>query len=177
MSARDDRPKEWTCRRCCRNLGWTYRPPREEELDLPCVRCHEVMEADERAVEVNRLLLAALNAGRKAIVAVEISSISPPPVRAAASAETAGLTCTVDEAGELLGCRTTKVYELLRQGRLIPAEKFGRKRMVLRSSVEALLKSGGINSMPEKPKKTAPAKPRAKDAKTLAAAIAKLPVK
>jgi hypothetical protein len=49
--------------------------------------------------------------------------------------------------------------------------------MILRSSVEALLKAGGIGAKSEPPKKATPVKPRAKDAKSLAAAIAKLPVK
>jgi excisionase family DNA binding protein len=172
-----DQPKAWACRRCCRNFDWTYRPPREEELDLPCIRCRDVLDANERAVEVNRLLLAALNSGKRLTVAMQTSPAGPQPLEAAEINPSPGIACTVKEAGIMLGCGATKVYALLSQGRLLPAEKFGRKRMILRSSVEALLKAGGINSTPEPPRKATPAKPRAKDAKSLAAAIAKLSVK
>jgi len=60
----------------------------------------------------------------------------------------------------MLGCGTTKVYELLNEGRLQAAEKFGRRRMVLKSSVVALLQAGGIAAQPAPPTKSAAAKPR-----------------
>lgn len=176
-----DQPKAWACRKCCRNFDWTYRPPREEELDLPCVRCREVLDADERAVEVNRLLLAHLRAGAMRTLALPVPvGVLAPLTTAEPEAGTPGSTataCTIQDAAALLGCGTTKVYELLNQGRLLPAEKFGRKRMVLRASVEALLNASARPAPPERPQKAAPAKPRARSAKSVAAAIAKLSVK
>lgn len=172
------RPEGWVCRRCTEWWNWhPYQPPTEQELDAPCAECRKTMDAEERVVEVNRHLLARLSAGKRLTVAMQISSAGPQPAEAQEINPTQGIACTVKEAGTMLGCGTTKVYALLSQGRLLPAEKFGRKRMILRSSVEALLKAGGINSTPEPPRKATPVKPRAKDAKSLAAAIAKLPVK
>jgi excisionase family DNA binding protein len=144
---------------------------------VPCAECRKAIDADERTAEVNRLLLARLSAGKRLTVAMQISPAGTQPVETPEINPSLGIACTVKEAGTMLGCGATKVYALLSQGRLLPAEKFGRKRMILRSSVEALSKAGGINSTPEPPRKATPVKPRAKDAKSLAAAIAKLPVK
>ncbi|QRK05584.1 helix-turn-helix domain-containing protein [Archangium violaceum] len=165
----ESRPQEWVCRRCTERWRWKpYKFPTEAQLDDPCVECGEVLDLQERAVEVQRQLLAHL-AGRPSPLAVPGPEASPASSRP-------GLTCTVKEAAALLGCGTTKVYELLSHDQLV-ASKIGRKRLVLRASVEALLQRGGIGSTPERPKKAAPAKTQAKDAKALAAAISKLPLK
>jgi excisionase family DNA binding protein len=137
------------------------------------------MDAEERAVEVNRLLLARLSGGSGFLAlpfpaALPVRQPDTPPGSTSPNPEFA---CTVKEAGAMLGCGTTKVYELLNEGRLQAAEKFGRRRMVLKSSVEALLQAGGISARAVQPTKSAPAKSRIKDASSLAAAIAKLPVK
>jgi excisionase family DNA binding protein len=174
------RPEGWVCRRCTEWWNWhPYRPPTEQELDVPCAECRKTMDAEERAVEVNRLLLARLSAGSGPLalpIPTALTDRQPQP-HPASTQSTPEFSCTVKEAGAMLGCGTTKVYELLNEGRLQAAEKFGRKRMVLKSSVEALLKAGGISAPPPQPRKPAPDKPRAKDAKSLAAAITKLPVK
>jgi excisionase family DNA binding protein len=137
------------------------------------------MDAEERAVEVNRLLLARLSGGSGFLAlpfpaALPVLQPETPPGSTSPNPEFA---CTVKEAGAMLGCGTTKVYELLNEGRLQSAEKFGRRRMVLKSSVVALLQAGGIAAQPTPPTKSAPAKPRARSAKSVAAAIAKLPIK
>lgn len=46
----------------------------------------------------------------------------------------------VEVAGALLGCRRTQVFALLAIGKLTPAPRQGRRRMVTRASVDALLK-------------------------------------
>lgn len=46
----------------------------------------------------------------------------------------------VEAAGELLGCKRTQVFALLATGKLVPAPRQGRRRMVTRASVDALLK-------------------------------------
>lgn len=164
----ESRPKGWVCRRCTEQWRWQpYKFPTEAQLDDPCLECGAVLDIQERAVEVQRQLLAHL-AGRPSALAVPGPEASP-------ASSGPGLTCTVKEAAALLGCGTTKVYELLSHGQLV-ASKIGRKRLVLRASVEALLQRGGIESTPERPKKAAPAKSHAKDAKALATAISKLPL-
>lgn len=174
------RPEGWVCRRCTEWWNWhPYKPPTEQELDSPCAECRKTMDAEERAVEVNRLLLARLSAGSGPMalpIPTALTDHQPQP-HPASTQSTPEFACTVKEAGAMLGCGTTKVYELLNKGRLQAAEKFGRKRMVLKSSLEALLKAGGIAAPPPRPRKPASNKPGAKDAKSLAAAISKLPVK
>lgn len=46
----------------------------------------------------------------------------------------------VEAAGALLGCRRTQVFALLATGKLVSAPRQGRRRMVTRASVDALLK-------------------------------------
>jgi excisionase family DNA binding protein len=162
------RPEGWVCRKCTEEWNWQpYKPPTEAQLDGACVECGAVLDLQERAVEVQRQLLAHL--------ASRSLTLAAPGQEASPASSGPGLTCTVKEAAALLGCGTTKVYQLLSHGRLM-ASKIGRKRLVLRASVEALLREGGSGPTPERPKKKAPAKPSAKDAKSLAAAISKLPL-
>lgn len=49
------------------------------------------------------------------------------------------MTLTVAEAAELLRCGRSRVFELLAEGRLVRAPKFGRHTVITRESVEALL--------------------------------------
>lgn len=170
------RPEGWVCRRCVEWWEWhPYRPPTEQELDAPCAECRKPLDAEERAVEVNRLLLARLSSGSN-FLALPVPPVRQPELSPGSTTPNPEFACTVKEAGAMLGCGTTKVYELLNEGRLQAAEKFGRRRMVLKSSVEALLQAGGISARATQPTKSAPAKSRIKDARSLAATIAKLPV-
>ena len=176
-----DQPKVWACRKCCRNFNWTYRPPKEEDLDEPCVRCHEVMEAEERAVEVQRLTLKYLCAGKMPIITQVVTQVAQ--VESAASVEPhppepgSGVACTVDEAGRRLGCKRTTVFQLLKAGRLMAAPKVGRQRMVLVASVDELLAAGGLGAVrDERPARPRTRKARTTNGKVLAAEIAKLPV-
>lgn len=61
---------------------------------------------------------------------------------AALEASTPGSTAvTVLQAGQLLGCGRTEVFALLKSKRLNRARRSGRKVMVTRASVEALLRT------------------------------------
>lgn len=75
------RPDGWVCRACTEWWEWhPYRPPTEQELDEPCVKCRKSLDAAERAVEVNRHLLARLNA-RPSPLAAPIPSAPTAPAR------------------------------------------------------------------------------------------------
>lgn len=144
------RPEGWVCRSCCRFWEWTYRPPSEPELDEPCVKCGEVLELQERAVEVQRLTLKHLLAGRTPMISQVVTQVAQ--VESAASMEPqppepgSGVACTVEEAGRRLGCKRTTVFQLLKAGRLMAAPKVGRQRMVLVASVDELLVAGGVGA-------------------------------
>jgi excisionase family DNA binding protein len=170
------RPDGWVCRRCTEWWEWhPYRPPTERELDVPCAECRKTIDADERAVEVNRLLLASLSAGSRPTMDVRFSPSSAPAVDAA-NDETDGIACSVDEAGRRLGCKRTMVFKLLKEGRLVAAPKLGRKRMVLVASVDALLEAGGVEGPAPARRAERTRRTGRVDGKTLAAEIAKLPV-
>jgi excisionase family DNA binding protein len=173
---RRGRPDGWVCRRCTEWWEWhPYRPPTERELDMPCAECRKAIDPDERAVEVNRLLLARLSAGTKPNVDVRFSPSSSPSVDAANDASE-GIACTVDEAGRRLGCKRTMVFKLLKDGRLMAAPKLGRKRMVLVASVDALQEAGGVEGPVSATRTVRPRRTGRVDGKSLAAEIAKLPV-
>lgn len=177
LPAYPERPPGWICRRCVEWWNWhPYRPPTEKELDEPCAKCGKALDFEERKVEVLRLLLARAGAG--GTWDVPVPSVHPLPVPGAAQDEesSSGVACTVDEAGRRLGCKRTVVFKLLRQGRLVAAPKLGRKRLVLVSSVDALLEAGGVSSVVEPKKPRRPRGPRTGNGKALAAEIAKLPV-
>jgi excisionase family DNA binding protein len=175
------RPEGWVCRSCCRFWEWTYRPPSEPELDEPCVKCGEVLELQERAVEVQRLTLKHLLAGRTPMISQVVTQVAQ--VESAASVESqppepgSGVACTVEEAGRRLGCKRTMVFQLLKTGRLVAAPKLGRQRMVLTASVDELLAAGGVGAARDaRPAQSRPQKARSTNGKSLAAEIAKLPV-
>lgn len=46
---------------------------------------------------------------------------------------------TIAEAGQILGCSERRAWDLLAEGRLVRAPAFGRKTLVTRASVDALL--------------------------------------
>jgi excisionase family DNA binding protein len=175
------RPEAWTCRACCSFWDWVYRPPTEAELDGACAVCSGVLSAEERKVEVDRLLLAQVSTAAKTVVPpVPVSTMAAPPRPDSKAGRPGSMAriCTVEDAAAILGCGPTKVYELLSQGLLKPANTFGRKRMFFRSDVEALLNPPTRPPPWKRQAEAAPAKPRVRrDAKSLAAAIAKLPVK
>ena len=79
-------------------------------------------------------------------------------VAALRTAPQAGATAlTVEAAAQRLGCGRSRVFELLAEGKLQPAAKHGRKRMVTLESVDQLLATG----VPPKrvvPKRPAPAR-------------------
>jgi excisionase family DNA binding protein len=49
------------------------------------------------------------------------------------------LTMSIDEVGEMLGCKRTRVFQLLKDGTLDRAPRFGRDLRILRASVERAL--------------------------------------
>ncbi len=96
LPVRRGRPDGWVCRRCTEWWEWhPYRPPTEQELDIPCVECRKTMEPEERAVEVNRHLLARLNAG-SGFLALPVPTIISSPGPPAAQGQ---LRSVVDEGG------------------------------------------------------------------------------
>jgi excisionase family DNA binding protein len=145
---------------------------------MPCVECRKAMEPEERAVEVNRHLLARLSSG-PGFLALPVPSVvvgQPSCVDSPATEPTSGIACSVEEAGRRLGCKRTMVFRLLREGRLVAAPRLGRKRMVLAESVDALLAAGGVDALEPRRRAAAPRGPRTGKGKALAAEIAKLPV-
>ena len=171
------RPEAWTCRACCSFWDWVYRPPTEDELDGTCAACSGVLCAEERKMEVNRLLLTRLRAGDTWDIPAPVGNQRPSASIPGEVESSPGGACTVDEAGQRLGCKRTVVFKLLREKRLLAAPKLGRKRMVLRSSVDALLEAGGVSRTAPVPKKDSRFRgPRAGNGQALAAEIAKLPV-
>ncbi len=173
------RPEGWVCRRCTEWWNWhPYRPPAESELDAPCAECRKTMDAEERAVEVNRLLLARLSSGSN-VLSLPVPTVAlgqPSRVNSSTTESTPALACTVDEAGQRLGCKRTVIFKLLREGQLAAAPKLGRRRMVLTASVDALLEAGGVGAVPEPRQLPRTRGPRTASGKILAAEIAKLPV-
>jgi|GEM_PF-2120184 len=181
LPVRWGRPDGWVCRRCTEWWEWhPYRPPTEQELDMPCVECRKTMEPEERAVEVNRHLLARLSTG-PGFLALPVPSVVMGQLSredSSATESTSGIACSVEETGRRLGCKRTMVFRLLREGRLVAAPRLGRKRMVLAESVDALLAAGGVDALASQPRKRAAASrgPRTGKGKVLAAEIANLPV-
>lgn len=147
---------------------------------MPCVECRKAMETEERAVEVNRHLLARLSSG-SGFLALPVPSVvvgQPSCMDSPATESASGIACSVEEAGRRLGCKRTMVFRLLREGRLVAAPRLGRKRMVLAESVDALLAAGGVDALESQPRRRAAASrsPRTGMGKVLAAEIANLPV-
>ncbi|HYO56241.1 helix-turn-helix domain-containing protein [Archangium sp.] len=138
------------------------------------------MEPEERAVEVNRHLLARLSMG-PGFLALPVPSMvvgQSSRVDSSATESASGIACSVEEAGRRLGCKRTMVFRLLREGRLVAAPRLGRKRMVLAESVDALLAAGGVDALESQPRRraAAPRGPHPGKGKALAAEIANLPV-
>ena len=134
-----DQPKVWACRRCCRNFNWTYRPPREEELDGPCVRYREVMDAKERAVEINRLLLAQLKAG-PGFLALPVPAMAHAPTRR--QRKTGAELLSKKEVARRLGVdRATTLEGLIASGNIKTVLFNGRVRVPV-VEVERILSEG-----------------------------------
>lgn len=47
---------------------------------------------------------------------------------------------SVEQAGEILGCKRSKIFELLAEGKLQRAPRIGRSLRIFRDSVDRLLK-------------------------------------
>ncbi len=134
------RPEGWVCRRCTEWWGWhPYRPPTEQELDVPCAECRKVMDAEERAVEVNRLLLARLSAG-SGFLALPVPTVSPVPARQ--QRKTSSGLLSKKEAARLLGVdRATTLEDWLSAGRIKAVDLDGRVR-IPRAEVERVINEG-----------------------------------
>jgi excisionase family DNA binding protein len=134
------RPEGWVCRRCTEWWNWhPYRPPTEQELDAPCAECRKTMDAEERAVEVNRLMMARLSAGPSTLV-VPIPSAPTAPTRRQRSAGSELL--SKKEAARRLGVdRATTLEGLIASGNLKTVPFNGRVRIPL-AEVERVLNEG-----------------------------------
>lgn len=88
---------------------------------------------------IGRLRKLAALSGLSNEIADALVDIATGAARVGAAVVTDGPAVTVDAASQLLGCGKTRVFALLKAGDLKPAPRAGRRRMVLRSSIEAYL--------------------------------------
>ena len=115
----------WRCRPCCRERGKSYRYP--PSPDVYCLDCGAALSQREREIEVLRLLLARQETGLP--ISVGLSAHKGAGELATPEPK---LTYTVEEAAERLRCKRTRVYELLKEGRLQRASsKTGRRTLLV----------------------------------------------
>ncbi|WP_375757421.1 helix-turn-helix domain-containing protein [Corallococcus exercitus] len=150
------RPEGWVCRRCCAFFpNWTYRPPTEKELDDPCAECRKTIDAEERAVEVNRLLLARLSAG-SGVLALPVPTVVPTPARR--QRKTGAELLSKKEAARRLGVdRATTLEQLIASGHIKTVPFNGRLRIPL-AEVERVLNEGIPSMDTARPKARRPVK-------------------
>ncbi len=137
---RRGRPDGWVCRRCTEWWEWhPYRPPTERELDMPCVECRKAIDPDERAVEVNRLLLARLSNGASPL-AIPTLTVATAPTRRQRKMNSELL--SKKEAARRLGVdRATTLEGLIALGEIKTVPFNGRVRIPL-AEVERILNEG-----------------------------------
>ena len=71
---------------------------------------------------------------------------------------------SIEQAGELLGCGRSRVYELIASGTLEAAPKFGRQLRIYRASVDRAL-LGHVRSAGRKRRSVGPPEVRLEDLK------------
>lgn len=119
---------------------------------MPCVECRKAMEPEERAVEVNRHLLARLSAG-SGFLALPVPTASPVPAHQQRKASSGLL--SKKAAASLLGVdRATTLEEWISTGRIKVVDLDGRVR-IPRAEVERVINEG-------LPESTGPQRPRAR---------------
>jgi excisionase family DNA binding protein len=150
------RPEGWVCRRCTEWWGWhPYRPPTEQELDAPCAECRKTLDAEERAVEVNRLLLARLSAGSGPLT-LPVPTVVPTPARR--QRKTGAELLSKKEAARRLGVdRATTLEQLIASGHIKTVPFNGRVRIPL-AEVERVLNEGIPSMDTVRPKARRPMK-------------------
>lgn len=137
----------WTCPRCqsveAERLAWQLPPGSSLAVahlpppgpDVRCRVCSVAVPLEEQErlrAQVQTQLLERIAA------ALERDWHEPGPVPKVEPA----ITLTLGETQGLLGCGRTRVFELLRQGKLT-GKRLGRERRILRESVERLLADVG----------------------------------
>jgi len=121
---------------------------------MPCVECRKAIEPEERAVEVNRHLLARLRAG-SGLPVLPVPAVSPAPARQQRKASSGLL--SKKEAARLLGVdRATTLEDWLSTGRIKAVDLDGRVR-IPRAEVERIINEG-------LPGATGPQRPRTRRA-------------
>ncbi|HEX8820369.1 MAG TPA: helix-turn-helix domain-containing protein [Archangium sp.] len=106
---------------------------------MPCVECHKVMEPEERAVEVNRHLLARLSEG-SALPVLPVPTVSPVPGRQQRKASS-GLLSKKEAARRLGVDRATTLAQFITSGRIKTVDVNGRQRIPV-SEIERILSEG-----------------------------------
>lgn len=141
------RPEGWVCRRCTEWWNWhPYRPPTEQELDAPCAECRKTIDAEERAVEVNRLLLARLSDGASPL-AIPTLTVATAPARRQRKMNSELL--SKKEAARRLGVdRATTLEGLIAAGDIKTVPFNGRVRIPL-AEVERILNEGIATNEPQ----------------------------
>lgn len=150
LPVRRGRPDGWVCRRCTEWWEWhPYRPPTEQELDMPCVECGKAMEPEERSVEVNRHLLARLSAG-SALPVLPVPIVSPVPGRQQRKASS-GLLSKKEAARRLGVDRATTLAQFIASGRIKTVDVNGHQRIPV-SEIERILSEGVPATESQRPK-------------------------
>lgn len=117
---------------------------------MPCAECRKAMEPEERAVEVNRLLLARLGTG-PGFLALPTPTVSRVPGRWQRT--TSAELLSKKSAARLLGVdRATTLEEWIATGRIKVVDLAGRVR-IPRAEVERVINEGLPESTgPQRPK-------------------------
>lgn len=83
------------------------------------------------------------------LILAELRKMNAQQARSLSSVQTV----TFEEAQEILGCSRSRVFELVKEGRLKTATKVGKQRRILLESIQQL-QAGGVRvgARPPKPK-------------------------
>ncbi|MFY0526121.1 hypothetical protein ACN28I_24235 [Archangium gephyra] len=106
---------------------------------MPCVECRKTMDPEERAVEVNRHLLARLSAG-SALPVLPVPAVSPLPVRQQRKASS-GLLSKKEAARRLGVDRATTLAQFIASDRIKTVDVNGHQRIPV-SEIERILSEG-----------------------------------
>lgn len=108
------------------------------------------MDAEERAVEVQRLTLAILAARRSTLTTIPVTTVSPVPVRQQRKASSELV--SKKEAARRLGVdRATTLSQFITSGRIKTVEINGHQRIPV-SEIERILSEGIPATKPHRPK-------------------------
>lgn len=134
--------KGWRCRACARWSRKPYEMP--SRPDERCVECEEALGPEEANTVVLHQHTQEMARTREAEEAAgagagRVTQPGSTPGKAALRpTDPTSPWCDINEAGTLLGCRRTKIFALIRKGKLQPVpDAPARQTQVLRSSVMA----------------------------------------